>query len=181
MVTGLDLSDAQIAFARRLAEREGVSVAFERGDATDLSRFAAGSFDVVFSAYALQYVAEIERCLAEVRRVLAPGGQFVFSLDHPFRNCFWDEEQDETTATAVRSYFCRGAMEWQFDVSHEWMRSFHRTLGDWVDLLHGVGLRLQRLLEPEPAPCWQTQVPGDETFELQMAFLVPQTVIFVAT
>jgi SAM-dependent methyltransferase len=179
LATGIDLSDEQIAFARRLADKQGVSVAFEQGDASDLSRFAAASFAVVFSAYALHYVPAIERCLAEVSRVLAPGGRFVFSLDHPFREVFWDENADEDSLLAVRPYWRRGSMEWQWSGGGPAMRSFHRTIGDWVDLLHAAGLIVQRILEPQPQLDNAEQISWADSYDLEMVRLIPHTVIFV--
>jgi SAM-dependent methyltransferase len=177
---GIDLSDEQIAFARRLAEQHGVAVDFRQGDAADLSGFAPASFDIVFSAYALHYVAAIERCLAEAARVLVPGGLLVFSLDHPLREVFWDEDADEDTLLAVRSYWRRGAMEWQWSGGAAWMRSFHRTIGDWVDLLHEAGLQVQRILEPEPKLDNAEAISWAGSYDLEMVRLIPHTVVFVA-
>lgn len=177
---GIDLSDEQIAHARRLAADHGVEVRFEQGDAADLSRFAAASFDLVFSAYALQYVPAVEQCLAEVARVLVPGGRLVFSLDHPVRALFWDEEADEDSLVAVRSYWRRGPMEWQWTGRSVWMRSFHRTVGDWVDLLHGAGLQVLRIVEPEPHLDDAAAISWAGSYDLEMVRLIPQTVIFVA-
>jgi SAM-dependent methyltransferase len=179
LATGIDLSDEQIAFARRLAAQHGVSVAFEQGDAADLSRFAAASFDAVFSAYALHYVPAIEQCLAGVSRALAPGGLFVFSLDHPLRAVFWDEEADEDSLLAVRPYWRRGAIEWQWTGGGPAMRSFHRTIGDWVDLLHAAGLSVQRILEPQPQLDNAEQISWADSYDLEMVRLIPHTVIFV--
>lgn len=49
-VTGLDLSTAQLAHARGLADEHGVDVDFVEGDVTDLSMFADESFDLAFNA-----------------------------------------------------------------------------------------------------------------------------------
>ncbi len=178
--TGIDLSDEQIAFARGLAEEQGAVAAFEQGDAAELDRFAAASFDIVFSAYALHYVLAIEQCLAGVSRVLVPGGLFVFSLDHPMREVFWDEEADENSLIAARSYWQRGAMEWQWSGGGPAMRSFHRTIGDWVDLLHAAGLQVQRILEPEPQLDRAERISWADSYDLEIVRLIPQTVIFVA-
>jgi SAM-dependent methyltransferase len=177
---GIDLSDEQIAFACRLAAHHQVAVDFQQGDASDLGRFPAANFDVVFSAYALQYVAAIEQCLAEAARVLVPGGRLVFSLDHPLREVFWDEDADEDSLVAVRSYWRRGPMEWQFSGSGAWMRSFHRTMGDWVDLLHGAGFQVQRILEPEPRLDNAEAISWSGSYDLEIVRLIPQTVVFVA-
>ena len=198
IAVGIDLSDEQLAFARRLAEQVAqsslaggatiVPPTFLQGDASDLSRFADRSFDVVFSAYALHYVPHIEACLAEVSRVLrradtgagAFGGQFVFSLDHPFRDCFWDDDSGEESLQPLRSYFTRGALDWQFGSSGEWMRSYHRTIGDWVALLRDANLQVERILEPEPVLSPEEQTSWSESYDLETAKLIPQTIIFVA-
>lgn len=202
IAVGIDLSDEQLAFARRLAEQVAQSAlapshaggtafvppTFLQGDASDLSRFADGSFDVVFSAYALHYVPHIEACLAEVSRVLRRadtgtgvlGGQFVFSLDHPFRDCFWDDVSGEESLQPMRSYFARGALDWRFGSSGEWMRSYHRTIGDWVALLRDANLQVERILEPEPVLSAEEQTSWSESYDLEAARLIPQTIIFVA-
>lgn len=65
------------------AKRERPDIAYSVGDATDLSRWADGSFDVVlFSFNGLDYVPSTEgrrSCFAEAARVLKPGGAFVYS------------------------------------------------------------------------------------------------------
>ncbi len=178
-VAGIDLSDEQIAFARRLAAQEGVSVAFHQGRAEELTPFQDQAWDVVFSAYVFHYVADMPRCLAECHRVLRPGGLLVFSLDHPMRSCFWDAETQEESFYPVRSYFQEGPMVWPFGETGIPMRSFHRTTATWIDLLHQAGFQLQRLLEPAPPPDL-SQDPWADDYAQEIATKIPQTVIFVA-
>lgn len=71
---GLDLSPAELA----VAARRGVPVA--RGDATRLP-LADSSVDTVVMSMALMLVP-LQPALAEVRRVLRPGGTFVATLPH---------------------------------------------------------------------------------------------------
>lgn len=76
---GLDLEQAMVDACRARFAREGY--AFEVGDATALS-FEDASFDVVFFSFnGIDYVDGDGRArvLGEVRRVLSPGGLFVFS------------------------------------------------------------------------------------------------------
>lgn len=76
MVVGVDASAEMIEFARAKALRESVQVTFERAPAQALP-FSDSQFDVVFCALALHHVPEPVRpqAIAELRRVLAPGGR----------------------------------------------------------------------------------------------------------
>lgn len=49
------------------------------GDVTDLSRFHDSTFDVVFASNLLEHLPwpELDRTVAEVRRVVKPGGRFI--------------------------------------------------------------------------------------------------------
>jgi SAM-dependent methyltransferase len=79
-VTGLDLDPAMIERARANAERarpgaDG-SPAFVVGDVASLP-FADGSFDLVISTLSMHHWAEPAKGLAEMGRVLRPGGRAV--------------------------------------------------------------------------------------------------------
>jgi SAM-dependent methyltransferase len=70
-VVGVDPAPAQIEHARKHAAARGAT--FEVADATALP-FADGSFDVVASALVYNFIPDRPKALAEIRRVLAPGG-----------------------------------------------------------------------------------------------------------
>jgi 2-polyprenyl-6-hydroxyphenyl methylase / 3-demethylubiquinone-9 3-methyltransferase len=74
VVTGLDLSPGCLEVARR-----AVPDRF-RPAAGRLERlpFAAGSFDAVVAADVLEHVGDLPAVVAEVARVLRPGGSFLF-------------------------------------------------------------------------------------------------------
>lgn len=179
VATGVDVSDSQIAFARKLAACEQVDVAFAQGDITDLLAYKSSVWDVVFSVYTLQYVVEIQQCLDECARLLKPGGRLVFSLDHPFRDCFHDDEEDAIAIFPVRSYYDNGPMHWTFGGSGVAMQSYHRSIAQWIEMSTAAGLRLTRLLEPEPPTEMLDEIwPVDGP--LASMRMVPQTIIFVA-
>jgi ubiquinone/menaquinone biosynthesis C-methylase UbiE len=69
-VVGIDPLAERIAIARRNAG----SIAFDVGQAEDLSAFADGSFDVVCMSAVFHWIENKPRALAEVRRVLRGGG-----------------------------------------------------------------------------------------------------------
>jgi SAM-dependent methyltransferase len=73
-VVGVDIQPAQVAQARRLAaDRRTTNVRFEAGDFYALP-FPDRSFDAAFANGVLMHLAEPVRALAELRRVLRPGG-----------------------------------------------------------------------------------------------------------
>ena len=78
-IVGLDLSPSMIERAKR-HESEGGRLRFIVGDAADLP-FEAETFDVVVSTLSLHHWAEPAASLAEIRRVLRPGG---FALLYDF-------------------------------------------------------------------------------------------------
>ena len=73
-VVGIDMQQSQVERARALAGERGVAnVRFEVGDAYGLP-FPDRTFDAVFAHTVLEYLSEPVRALAEMRRVLRPGG-----------------------------------------------------------------------------------------------------------
>jgi glycosyltransferase involved in cell wall biosynthesis/SAM-dependent methyltransferase len=76
---------------RRLewAEREGVPATLVRGDGLSLP-FGDGSFDKVLMSEVLEHVADDRRALAEVHRVLRPGGVLAISVPHACYPLLWD-------------------------------------------------------------------------------------------
>lgn len=80
-VLAVDREPRMVALAaERLAGRAEVAVA----DLEEpLDGVATGSVDVVVASLVLHYVADWGPLLAELHRVLAPGGALVFSIHHP--------------------------------------------------------------------------------------------------
>jgi malonyl-CoA O-methyltransferase len=74
-LAGVDLAPGMVREAARRVPRARLAV----GDAESLP-FAAGSFDLVLSTSTFQWLPGLDAALAEVRRVLAPGGTFVLAL-----------------------------------------------------------------------------------------------------
>jgi demethylmenaquinone methyltransferase/2-methoxy-6-polyprenyl-1,4-benzoquinol methylase len=75
-VTGADFSPAMLAVARARAQRQALPVEFLEGDALQLP-FPDRRFDVVTISYGLRNLADFTAGVAEMRRVLRPGGRLV--------------------------------------------------------------------------------------------------------
>lgn len=81
MVDGVDLSEAAILWARENFEGLGVAGSFRKSDVCAMPFYHDGSFDAVIDGNCLHCVIgpDRSRCLAEVRRILRPGGPFFVS------------------------------------------------------------------------------------------------------
>lgn len=79
-VAALELTPAMLAEARRKAPAEGAgaTIGWHRGEAGRLP-WAAGVFDLVTCLEALEYFPRPRRALAEMARVLRPGGALLLS------------------------------------------------------------------------------------------------------
>ena len=180
IVTGVDLSEAQLAYAGRLAAQEEVAVRLVQASAEDLSALASGSYDLVFSVNTLTYVARAADCLAECCRVLVRGGRLVFSLDHPLRYSFLDpgltDLDDELSIVPVRSYYDDGCHRWRWPGSGIVLQSYHRTIGQWTDLLAAAGLQLLRIVEPMPPADLLDDLLPEDGAQAPLR-LIPHTVI----
>jgi arsenite methyltransferase len=114
-VTGIDASGPMLAVARdRCADVRNTD--FHEGDATSLP-FDDAEFDAAVSVQVLEYVPDVDTALAEIRRILRPGG----------RVALWDVDwgtlsmhsRDGERLERVRS-------AWDQHLVHPWLP---RTLG----------------------------------------------------
>lgn len=87
-IIGLDNSDYAVAYGRACFQPTYTNLSFETGDVCNLGRFADSSADLVVSFETVEHLREPELFLAEIRRVLKPGGRFVCSVP----NMWVDEE-----------------------------------------------------------------------------------------
>ena len=79
-LTGIDLSEQMLAVARRRARELGRAVNLRQGDAQQLP-FPDAAFDTVVCALSLCSIPDDRKAVAEMERVLRPGGRLLL-LDH---------------------------------------------------------------------------------------------------
>lgn len=79
-VAGIDVSDHAVEAARSMFAREGLAAELRRSQFTALP-FDNGTFDLVFDRCSLSYAspAEARSAVTEIRRVIRPGGRFLFN------------------------------------------------------------------------------------------------------
>lgn len=144
----VDLSRAMLLRGREIGAASGLVVPLVLADAARLP-FADASFDLACSAYgAVPFVADSAAVMAEVARVLRPGGRWVFSVTHPVRWSFPDDP-GPGGLVAANSYWDRRPYVEQGQDGQATYVEHHRTLGDRVREITAAGLTLVDLVEPE--------------------------------
>ena len=158
-VTGVDLSEKMLAVAREKTKLPQVT--YVRGDMAETA-FPPESFDVVLSSLAIHYLPSFTDFLNRVRQCLVPGGDFVFSVEHPIFTAQGPQDwvygpKGEILHFPVDNYFYEGEREAVF--LGEKMVKYHRTLTTYLDTLLQKGFSLKRVVEPQP-PQSMMNLPG---------------------
>jgi len=79
-LTGIELSQEMLTIARRRAATLGREVDFQQGDAQALP-FPDAAFDTVVCTFSLCSIPDDRKAVAEMKRVLRPGGRLLL-VDH---------------------------------------------------------------------------------------------------
>ncbi len=82
-VTSFDNSQKQLEQDKLVAEREGLKIRLEQGDAADLSRFDDSSFDLIFNPCSNLFMPQLEPVWKQCFRVLRPGGTLMAGATNP--------------------------------------------------------------------------------------------------
>ena len=146
IVTGFDKSAGMVELARR-----------RLGDGADLLVAELGSplpfpddtFDDVTASLVLHYLEDWGPALAELRRVLRPGGRLIVSVDHPFAENLWHREAGlEPDYFATYNYIS----EWTAGGQTALLRFWTRPLHAMTDAFTAAGFRISVISEPAVAP-----------------------------
>jgi SAM-dependent methyltransferase len=123
IVTGFDKSAGMVGLARRrLGDDADLRVA-ELGSPLP---FPDGTFDDVTASLVLHYLEDWGLALAELRRVLKPGGRLIVSVDHPFvTNLAGREAGLEPDYFATYSYTDEWTVGGQTALLRFWTRPLH--------------------------------------------------------
>jgi 2-polyprenyl-6-hydroxyphenyl methylase/3-demethylubiquinone-9 3-methyltransferase len=75
--TGIDRAATSIRTAREHAGASGLSIRYDTGEGEHLP-YPDNEFDVVFCCDVLEHVSSVDKVIAEISRVMKPGGSFIF-------------------------------------------------------------------------------------------------------
>lgn len=149
-VIGVDPTWAQVHEARA----RGGGPAYVRGGAGRLP-FATGAFDHVVACLVFEHIRDVDDAVAEVARVLEPGGRFTFFLNHPLLqtpNSGWIDDQ---VLDPPEQYWRIGPYLVEDESLQEVEKGIfipfvHRPLSRYVNALLANGLVLRHMEEPAP-------------------------------
>ncbi|MEU6323443.1 class I SAM-dependent methyltransferase [Streptomyces sp. NPDC047009] len=152
VVTGIDASAGMLALARR---RLGEDAALHVVDLGAPLPFPDGAFDDVVASLVLHYLEDWGPTLAEIRRVLRPGGRLIASLDHPFVAYTITDPRPDYFATTSYTF------DWTFNGQSFPMRFWRKPLHAMIDAFTTAGFRVSVISEPQPAPAARELFPDD--------------------
>jgi ubiquinone/menaquinone biosynthesis C-methylase UbiE len=147
-VLGIDVSKKMLTRAR--AETHDPGIRYLRADLERL-RLPSRSFDLVYSSLALHYVKNLSGLMLKVRRALVPGGNLVFSVEHPIytapSNPRW------RTASGSKFWPVAGYLD-EGPRSTDWLAKGvikqHRTLATYINMLLRLGFSISKVNEWGP-------------------------------
>lgn len=161
-MVALDVAPAFVRAGAEVERQHPVGIEYILGDAHVLP-FPEASFDFVAAFMSLMDVADPERALREVVRVLHPGGFCQCSVLHPVASTptrrWLRTESGEKEAFAFADYFHEGPVSesWIFSAAPEALREARRpftityarrTLAGWLNAFIAAGLVLEAVAEP---------------------------------
>ena len=149
-VVGVDPTWAQLVVARR----RGSGPAYAMAEAAALP-FPDGSFEATVACLVFEHIDGVDRAIAEVGRVLRPGGRFLFFLNHPLLQTpgsgWIDDHILEEQYWRIGPYLVEDTTleEVEKDV---FIPFIHRPLSRYVNAMAAAGLVVTRMEEPAPPP-----------------------------
>ena len=168
-VLGIDPTQLHIDIAK---ERAG-GPTYLLGGATELPVDDA-SMDAVIACLVFEHIDEMDAAVAEVARVLRPGGQFSFFLNHPLLQTPGSGWIDDHIIDPPEQYWRIGPYLVEAESIEEvelnvFIRFIHRPLSRYINALIGNGLTIERMVEPSPPPGFLERAP-----EYALAHTVPR-------
>lgn len=163
-VVGVDGSVRLVDTAKRRAAAAGLAIEYRLANASSLQPVSSAAFDWVLASMSLMDVEDYPGAVAQVWRVLAPGGRLLMSITHP---CFsastseWIRTPDgEPRYFAVDRYFERST--WEDFITTKFSRPVlrrHLPLEDFLAPLLERGFLLRVFREPSVTAAQILQSP----------------------
>jgi SAM-dependent methyltransferase len=145
---GVDVTEAQLATARRLQAEHGLTFPVIHASAEAVP-LPDASFDLVLSEYGASIWCDPYLWIPEAARLLRAGGRLVFLGNGSILMlCVPDAEDEAAGPTLLREYFGMHRFDWPDDDPPS--VEFHLGYGDWIRVLRANGFEVENLIEVRP-------------------------------
>ena len=148
--TGVDVSEAQLATAGRLAAEHGVDLTLHHGSA-EATPYADESFDFAISEYGAAIWCDPFVWLREAHRLLVPGGRLSFLGHHPLATVCTPWDGSAVGEALVRPYFDLHRTDWRHVPVEPGGVEFTLSFERWFALFREVGFEVLDVREPRPS------------------------------
>ncbi len=148
---GVDPTERLVAhaLAAEAAAPSGATYAID--DGSSLATVDSDSTDLVTAGLSLNNVPDLDAAVGSVRRVLVPGGRFVFTVPHP---CFeaphasWVDPAEGASRRLIGDYLVEGFWRSANPGGVRRAGNQHRTLSRYLMVLIDHGFVLELVAEP---------------------------------
>jgi SAM-dependent methyltransferase len=149
-VLGIDVSEKMLA--RAANDTHDHAITYRRADMEQL-QLSPSSFDLTYSSLAFHYLEGLDRLISEVHRALVPGGNLIFSVEHPIFTApahpNWIADTEGRVTWPIDSYLDEGPR------TTDWIAKGvikqHRTIATYINMLVSAGFAISHLDEWGPS------------------------------
>ena len=173
---GIDISEKQLATARRLAAEHGVELELIHGNA-ESAPYPDGSFDFAISEYGAAIWTDPYNWIPEAWRLLRPGGELSFLGHHPLvmvTQC--RDGEGDVTRELLYPYFGMHRVDWLEDDDPG--TEFNLPISEWMRLFDEVGfdvVTFNEIRSPSRegekrffvGPDWAHDFPSEQAWRLR--------------
>lgn len=177
-VTGIDVSEAQLATAARLAGQYGIELELIHGNAERVDRPDA-SFDFAISEYGAAIWCDPYVWIPEAHRLLVPGGELVFLGNHILCSiCSPVDGSLPVTRRLEQPYFGQYRHDWRDATDEPGGIEFNLTMSAWIRLFNRTGFEILDFAElqapadtkgasPTVSTDWAREFPSEHVWRLR--------------
>lgn len=175
-VTAIDVSERQLATARRLAQQHQLEIRWLQGNAEQVP-CADASFDFAISEYGAAIWCDPRAWIPEAHRLLRPGGLLHVLGATPWTLTCSPPDGSKVTERLVRDYFDLHCVDWRKVELDPGGMEFNLPISEWFALFRRTGFEVLDYLEPRPPDeaqetpwvplAWARRFPAEHVWKLR--------------
>lgn len=146
-VIGVDISERMITEAKTRIQSRKVTFVCRAIEDYDIEN---KKYDIVLSSMTFHYIMDLVAVFKNIYCGLKPGGQFIFSIEHPICTALlksWIDTEDGKI-WPVAHYSQEGIRYQDWFVSG--VTKYHRKISSIINALIDIGFDVKKIEEPEP-------------------------------